>query len=95
MRRAVAAAAAAAAAAAVLPLLEGLKALKALKGAKALKVLNLDGSQITDAGCAHLASRLRSGALPALLRLDVVGIISASEAAREAVYEARPGLLHG
>ena len=56
-----------------------------------LEQLNLRGTQITDAGCDHLASRLRSGALPALLRLDLDGI-SASEAARDAVYEARPGL---
>ena len=56
-----------------------------------LKVVHLQRTQITDAGCAHLASRLRSGALPALLRLDLDGI-SASEAARDAVYEARPGV---
>ena len=56
-----------------------------------LKWLYLDGSQITNAGCAHLASRLRSGALPALERLDLDGI-SASAAAIDAVYEARPRL---
>ena len=56
-----------------------------------LKVLNLGKSQITDDGCAQLASRLRSGALPALERLGLRGI-SASDAARAAVYEARPGL---
>ena len=55
-----------------------------------LKGLDLRSTQITDDGCAQLASRLRSGALPALehryLRLD--GIISASDAAIHAVYEA-------
>ena len=48
-------------------------------------------TQITDDGCAHLASRLRSGALPALQSLTLYGI-PASEAARAAVYQARPGL---
>ena len=56
-----------------------------------LKGLGLSDTQITDAGCAHLASRLRSGALPALEYLNLQRI-SASEAARAAVYEARPGL---
>ena len=54
--------------------------------------LDLVGSQITDDGCAHLASRLRSGALPALEGLNLEDI-SASDAAIDAVYEARPGLL--
>ena len=81
---------------------EGLAALVAPRPADApppqaealaqLKVLHLDRSQITDDGCAHLASRLRSGALPALGRLFLGGI-PASEAARAAVqHEARPGL---
>ena len=56
-----------------------------------LKVLILGGIQITDDGCAHLASRLRSGALPELGHLRLEGI-PASEAARAAVHEARPGL---
>jgi hypothetical protein len=56
-----------------------------------LRVLGLGATQITDDGCAHLASRLRSGALPALQYLTLYGI-PASEAARAAVYEARPGL---
>ena len=56
-----------------------------------LKWLNLDRSQITDDGCAQLASRLRSGALPALKLLGLAGT-PASEAARAAVHEARPGL---
>ena len=64
-----------------------------------LRWLNLDGSQITDDGCAHLASRLRSGALPALEELYLKGTPAsdvdetpASDAAIDAVYEARPGL---
>ena len=52
-----------------------------------LKALYLSSTQITDDGCAHLASRLRSGALPALEGLFLDGI-PASEAARDAVYEA-------
>ena len=50
-------------------------------------------SQITDAGCAHLASRLRSGALPALVILDL-DATPASDAARVAVYEAHADV-HG
>jgi len=53
-----------------------------------LKGLDLGSTQITDDGCAHLASRLRSGALPALDSLILYGI-PASIAAIEAVYEAR------
>ena len=63
-----------------------------------LKWLSLIGTQITDAGCAHLASRLRSGALPALEGLhlsDHLYFISASDAAIDAVYEARPNLHRG
>ena len=56
-------------------------------------MLDLGQSQITDAGCAYLASRLRSGALPALAYLYLDGV-SASDAAIDAVHEARPGL-HG
>ena len=56
-----------------------------------LKGLHLGGSQITDDGCVHLAFRLRSGALPALEGLNLDDI-PASEAAIEAVYEARAGL---
>jgi len=54
-----------------------------------LERLILSGTQITDAGFAHLASRLRSGALPALevLYLDE---ISASNATIEALQEAGP-----
>jgi len=61
-----------------------------------LKWLYLGGSQITDDGCAHLASRLRSGALPALEDLDLEDI-SASDAAIEAVYAVYEALadVHG
>ena len=52
-----------------------------------LDLLSINGTQITDDGCAHLASRLSSGALPALERLGLRGI-SASDAATDAVYEA-------
>jgi hypothetical protein len=53
--------------------------------------LVLGGTQITDDGCACLASRLRSGALPALEYLGP-HYIPASWAAQAAVYQARPGL---
>ena len=56
-----------------------------------LKELGLIGTQITDASCAHLASRLRSSALPALRGLYLDGT-PASVAARDAVQEARHGL---
>ena len=56
-----------------------------------LKQLNLQYTQITDAGCATLAAALDSGALPALgwLCLDD---IPASAAAKDAVYAARASL---
>ena len=57
------------------------------------KCLDLNSTEITDVGCAHLASRLRSGALPALGVLYLQGI-SSSDASYQAVYEARPGLDH-
>jgi len=56
-------------------------------GLKKLKVLNLGGTQITDAGCATLAAALDSGALPALEELKLDGI-SASAAATDAVSKA-------
>jgi len=59
-----------------------------------LSMLDLGGTQITDDGCVQLASRLRSGALPALEVIDL-DEIPASDAAVDAVYEARPGLLAG
>jgi hypothetical protein len=56
-------------------------------GLKKLRVLDLDYTQVSDAGCAALAAALDSGALPALedLALDD---ISASAAARVAAWEA-------
>ena len=60
-----------------------------------LKWFHLANTKITDDGCAHLASRLRSGALPALDELYLQDI-PASYAARAAMHEARPGLhVHG
>ena len=56
------------------------------RGLKKLKVLNLANAQITDAGCAALATALDSGALPALEDLYLHGIASA--AAIDAVYMA-------
>ena len=50
-----------------------------------LDLLSINGTQITEDGCAHLASRVRSGALPVLEHLGLSGI-SASDAAIEAVY---------
>ena len=55
---------------------------------------NLRDTQITDDGCAHLASRVRSGALPAL-EVVYLGDIPASIAAIDAVQEARHGLRVG
>ena len=59
-----------------------------------LKRLNLDYTQITDAGCATLAAALDSGALPALEEL-FLDSIPASAAAKAAVYAARPNLKSG
>ena len=56
-------------------------------GLKKLKYLNLSYTQITDAGCAALASALDSGALPALVTLHL-DRTQASAAARDAVREA-------
>jgi len=53
-----------------------------------LKVLDLDSTQITDAGCATLAAALDSGAFPALMKLQLKNT-PASAAARAAVREAR------
>ena len=56
-------------------------------GLKKLRTLDLEGTQVSDAGCAALAAALDSGALPALVtpRLDD---IPASAAAMDAVDEA-------
>ena len=56
-------------------------------GLKKLKELDLNGTQITDAGCAALVAALHSGVLPALETL-FVDRIPASDAARDAVSEA-------
>ena len=60
-------------------------------GLTKLKVLDLDYTQITDAGCATLAAALDSGALPALEELYLHDI-PASAAAKAAVYAARTNL---
>ena len=52
-----------------------------------VKRLDLDHTQITDAGCATLVAALDSGALPALQTLDLYNI-SASTAAKAGVHEA-------
>ena len=54
------------------------------RGLAKLKVLSLSYTQITDAGCAALASTLESGALPALKNLFLRGI-PASAAAKVTV----------
>jgi len=64
-------------------------------GLKKLEHLDLEATEVTDAGCAALTAALGSGALPALktLRLNRLNGIAASDAAKAAVYEARPNLL--
>ena len=52
-----------------------------------LKELNLQGAQVSDAGCAALAAALNSGVLPSLEALHLHGI-PASAAAKAAVHEA-------
>jgi len=56
-------------------------------GLKNLELLNVDSTQVTDAGCANLAAALDSGALPALEELDLERI-PASAAAKDAVRAA-------
>ena len=56
-------------------------------GLTKLKMLLLDHTQVTDAGCAALASALGSGVLPVLEFLKLDGI-PASAAAKEAVQAA-------
>ena len=63
-------------------------------GLTKLKTLQLDHTQITDAGCATLAAALDSGALPALDKL-YLDSIPASAAAQAAVFEARANLNDG
>ena len=52
-----------------------------------LEVLGLSYTQVTDAGCATLASTLDSGALPALENLYLLGT-RASDAAKASVWRA-------
>ena len=60
-----------------------------------LSMLDIGGTQITDVGCAHLASAVRRGGLPALeaLRLEDLRLeeILASDSAMEALWGAYPG----
>ena len=56
-------------------------------GLKKLKVVNLQGTQVSDAGCAALAAALDSGALPALKGF-ILDLIPASRAAKAAVHAA-------
>ena len=56
-------------------------------GLKKLKALHLDRTQVSDAGCAALATALESSALPALEGLTLIGI-PASAAAKQAVRAA-------
>ena len=51
-------------------------------GLKKLKVLDLGYTQVTDAGCAALAAALGSGALPALLTLELNDIPASAAADR-------------
>ena len=57
-----------------------------------LQLLYLFGNQITDEGCAALASALRNGALPVLKTLDLGGNPASIEA-RTAVQSALSGPL--
>jgi Ran GTPase-activating protein (RanGAP) involved in mRNA processing and transport len=60
---------------------------------KSLEVLFLNGNQITDAGCATLASALCAGALPALKALGLGNNPATSQQERGAVQaalDARP-----
>ena len=55
---------------------------------KSLEELDLFGNQITDAGCATLASALRGGALPALKQLVLYGNPAMSQPATAEVQAA-------
>ena len=57
-------------------------------GLKKLKLLNLDDTQVTDAGCAALAAALDRGALPALETLGQLDCSRVSAAAQDAVLDA-------
>ena len=56
-------------------------------GLKKLEMLALEGTQVSDAGCAALAAALDSGALPSLKRV-YLDYTPASAAAKEAVHAA-------
>jgi hypothetical protein len=61
-------------------------------GLKKLRVLDLDCTQVSDAGCAALAAALDSGALPALEDLsldDIPASAAAIDAVREALERSR------
>jgi hypothetical protein len=65
-------------------------------GLKKLELLDLDYTQVSDAGCAALAAALDSGALPALVtpRLkDIPASAAAIEAVREALERSRADAL--
>ena len=57
-----------------------------------LKGLDLDRTQVSDAGCATLSAALDSGMLPALDYVSLLGT-PASAAAKEAVRVGRAGLM--
>ena len=57
-----------------------------------LKTLNLNNTQVNDAGCAALTAALYSGALPALKSIDVDGI--PASAAEMAAVQALARLSH-
>ena len=66
-------------------------ALRPAPSEPSLEVLYLTNNQITDAGCAALASALRGGALPALKEL-FLNDNPASDEAKQAAKSERSGL---
>eukprot|EP00964_Phaeocystis_antarctica_P043553 scaffold24999_cov63-Phaeocystis_antarctica.AAC.9 len=65
-------------------------------GLKKLELLDIEDTQVSDAGCAALVSALDSGALPALEILELDGIpasAAAIDAVREALAKARAAAL--
>ena len=65
-------------------------------GLKKLELLDIEDTQVSDAGCAALISALDSGALPALEILELDGIpasAAAIDAVREALAKARAAAL--
>ena len=66
---------------------------EALHAAKELTGLNLEYNAIEDEGMAALVACLREGAAPKLEKLFVGGNPGASEAAEQALRDAREGLL--